>query len=108
MSVIRSSRVEYKYINGALFCVVVGLVYFFLTISMIDVAAAGQVFFTGLNGRAMFNYPIDQNFIGIGIASFIPAYLVHCYEQNKQWIAISVVILANYYVAVYFGVRVKK
>lgn len=38
---------------------------------------------------------ISQNFIGIGIAAVIPAYLVYSYEAQRLWTSISIVILGS-------------
>jgi hypothetical protein len=73
----------------------IAICYYVLTISAIGIAAAGKVFWW-FQWKDNFDfYHIAQNFIGIGFAALIPAFLVHNYEPNKKWLSISIVILAS-------------
>ena len=84
-----------KNIKGALFSVVIGYVYFLLAIAMIGIAAAGKIFWWFEWQENFYFYHIAQNFIGIGLAAFIPTYIVHSYEQPRKWFVISGVILSS-------------
>ncbi|MGX9460941.1 hypothetical protein ACWXWU_06795 [Shewanella sp. A14] len=72
-------------------CISIG--YYALSIVAIGQSAAGNLLWR-LNSS---EYPLladfAQNFIGIGLAAFIPAFLVKSYEPARQWIAITIVIL---------------
>ncbi|MBB1427419.1 hypothetical protein H5181_13200 [Shewanella sp. SG44-2] len=72
-------------------CISIG--YYALSIVAIGQSAAGNLFWR-LNSS---EYPLlahlAQNFIGIGLAALIPAFLVKSYEAARQWIAITIVIL---------------
>ncbi|WP_137221121.1 hypothetical protein [Shewanella sp. MEBiC00475] len=72
-------------------CISIG--YYALSIMAIGQSAAGNLLWR-LNSS---EYPLlahlAQNFIGIGLAAFIPAFLVKSYEPARQWIAITIVIL---------------
>ena len=90
-----------KYIKGVLFSLILGYIYFILTIAAIgivaatDIAAVGKIFWW-FDWQDNFHFHhIALNFIGIGIASLIPAYLVHSYEQDIKWIVILVVVLSS-------------
>jgi hypothetical protein len=84
-----------KYIKGALFSVVIGYIYFLLTIAMIGIAAANKIFWWFEWQDSFHFYHIAQNFIGIGLAALIPTYIVYSYGQPRKWIGISAVILSS-------------
>ena len=73
----------------------IAICYYALTISALGIAAAGKVFWWFTWDTHFHYYFIAQNFIGIGLAALIPAYLVHSYEPNKKWLSIAIVILAS-------------
>ncbi|MEW6997442.1 hypothetical protein AADZ86_07045 [Colwelliaceae bacterium BS250] len=84
-----------SYLKLVLLSICIATFYYALTISAIGIAAAGKVFWW-LQWKDNFHfYHIAQNFIGIGLAALIPAFLVHSYEPNKKWLSISIVILAS-------------
>ena len=69
--------------------------YYALTISAIGIAAAGKIFWWFQWKDNFHFYHIAQNFIGIGLAALIPAYLVHSYESDKSWVSIGIVIFLS-------------
>jgi hypothetical protein len=73
----------------------IAIFYYVLTISAIGIAAANGIFWWSEWPYNPHLVHIGQNFIGIGLASLIPAYLVHSYEPDKKWLSISIVILAS-------------
>ncbi|MCQ8877084.1 hypothetical protein NQT69_03400 [Pseudoalteromonas shioyasakiensis] len=73
----------------------IAICYYSLTISAIGIAAAGKIFWWFQWQEDFSFYHIAQNFIGIGFAALIPAFLIHSYEPNKKWLSISIVILAS-------------
>jgi hypothetical protein len=73
----------------------IAICYCALTISAIGVAAADKVFWWFQWKEYFLFYHIAQNFIGIGLAALIPAFLVHSYEPNKKWLSLSIVIFAS-------------
>jgi hypothetical protein len=81
--------------KGALFSVVIGYIYYLLAIAMIGAAAAGKIFWWFEWQDNFHFYHIAQNLIGIGLASLIPAYLVHSYEYSNKWLVILAVILCS-------------
>ena len=84
-----------KYLKLTLLSMCIATCYYMLTIAAIGIAAAGKIFWW-LEWKDNFHfYHIAQNFIGIGLAALIPAFLVHSYEPNKKWLTICVVILAS-------------
>ncbi len=66
-----------------------------MTISALGIAAAGKIFWWFQWSENFHVYHVAQNFIGIGLAALIPAFLVHNYEPSKKWLSISIVILAS-------------
>ena len=84
-----------NYIKLALLSMCIATCYYFLTIAAIGIAAANGIFWWVEWPYNSHLVHIGQNFIGIGLASLIPAYLVHSYEPHKKWLSISIVILAS-------------
>lgn len=84
-----------SYLKLVLISMCIGTCYYALTISAIGIAAAGNIFWWFQWKDNFHFYHIAQNFIGIGLAALIPAFLVYSYEPNKKWLSISIVILAS-------------
>jgi uncharacterized membrane protein len=84
-----------NYLKLVLLSLCIATCYYALTISAIGIAAAGKVFWWFEWKDNFHFYHIAQNFIGIGLAALIPAFLVHSYEPSKKWLSISLVILAS-------------
>ncbi|WP_189403609.1 hypothetical protein [Alteromonas halophila] len=84
-----------NYLKLLLLSMCISLSYYALTVTAIGIAAAGNIFWWYQPTEHFHFYHVAQNFVGIGIAALIPAYLVHCYEFQKRWISISVVILGS-------------
>lgn len=84
-----------NYLKLVLLSMCIAICYYALTISAIGIAAAGKVFWWFQWKENYHFYHIAQNFIGIGLAALIPAFLVHSYEPNKKWLSISIVILTS-------------
>lgn len=83
------------YLKLVLLSLCIATCYYALTISAIGIAAVGKVFWWFEWKDHFHFYHIAQNFIGIGLAALIPAFLVHSYEPSKKWLSISLVILAS-------------
>ena len=73
-------------------CLSIG--YYALTIVAIGQSAAGNLLWRFNSSDYPMLAHLAQNFVGIGLAAFIPAFLVRSYEPARQWIAIIMVILA--------------
>jgi hypothetical protein len=84
-----------KYIKMTFFSLILGYIYYILTIAMMGIAAANRIFWWVEWPYNLHLLHIGQNFIGIGLASLIPAYLVHSYEHDNKWIVIIAVILSS-------------
>lgn len=84
-----------NYIKVILLSMCISFLYYALTISAIGIAAAGKVFWWFQWEENLLFYHITQNFIGIGLAALIPAFLIHSYEPNKKWLSLSIVIFAS-------------
>lgn len=84
-----------NYIKVILLSMCISFLYYALTISAIGIAAAGKVFWWFQWEENLLFYHIAQNFIGIGLAALIPAFLIHSYEPNKKWLSLSIVIFAS-------------
>ncbi|QUN06732.1 hypothetical protein KDN34_04590 [Shewanella yunxiaonensis] len=78
-----------------LFSICIAASYYALTISAIGIAAAGKILWWFSPKEHFHLYHILQNFIGIGIAALIPAYLVYSYEPKRSWLSIAIVILGS-------------
>ncbi|MGI1999154.1 hypothetical protein [Shewanella frigidimarina] len=72
-------------------CICIG--YYALSIVAIGQSAAGNLLWRLNSSEFPLLSHLAQNFIGIGLASLIPAFLVKSYEVARQWIAITIVIL---------------
>ena len=84
-----------NYIRLVLLSMCIATCYYVLTIAAIGIAAANGIFWWVEWPYNPNLVHIGQNFIGIGLASLIPAYLIHSYEPDKKWLSISIVILAS-------------
>ena len=84
-----------NYIRLVLLSMCIATCYYVLTIAAIGIAAANLIFWWVEWPYNPHLVHIGQNFIGIGLASLIPAYLIHSYERDKKWLSISIVILAS-------------
>ena len=84
-----------NYLKCILLSLCIATCYYILTIAAAGIAAAGKVFWWFEWKDNFHFYHIAQNFVGIGLAAFIPAFLVHSYEPTKKWLSISLVILAS-------------
>ncbi|MBY6187140.1 hypothetical protein KUV89_10980 [Marinobacter hydrocarbonoclasticus] len=80
------------YLRALLLGLCLGVCYFVLNLQAIGIAAAGMVFWWFEPEAYSHLYHIGQNLVGIGLASLLPAYLVHSYEPQKKWLCIGVVI----------------
>ncbi|ESE40185.1 hypothetical protein [Shewanella decolorationis] len=78
-----------------LFSLCIAASYYALTISAIGIAAAGKIFWWFYPSENFHLYHISQNFVGIGIAALIPAYVVFCYEPRRLWTSVTIVILSS-------------
>ncbi|ABI71471.1 hypothetical protein [Shewanella frigidimarina] len=72
-------------------CISIG--YYALSIVAIGQSAAGNLLWRLNSSEFPLLSHLAQNFIGIGLAALIPAFLVKSYEAARQWIAITIVIL---------------
>ncbi|MFV7771053.1 hypothetical protein [Shewanella marisflavi] len=84
-----------SYLRLLLLSACIATCYYALTIAAIGIAAARKVFWW-LEWNNNFDfYHIAQNFIGIGLAALIPAYLISTYEPARKWLAIGLVIVLS-------------
>lgn len=73
----------------------IGVTYFALSIAAIGQSAAGNVFWWfNLSGYPTITH-LAQHFVGIGLVAFIPAFVIKSYEPSKQWLAVTIVVLAT-------------
>lgn len=84
-----------NFIRLVIFSLCVGIAYFALSIAAIGQSAAGNVFWWfNISGYPTITH-LAQNFVGIGLVAFIPAFVIKSYEPGKQWLAMTVVVLAT-------------
>ena len=84
-----------SYLKLILLSLCVATCYYALSIWAIGIAAADKIFWWFQWTDNFHFYHIAENFIGIGIAALIPAYLVNSYEPDNKTLTISIVILAT-------------
>lgn len=73
-------------------CISIG--YYALTIVAIGQSTAGNLLWWFNSSEYPMLAHLAQNFVGIGIAALIPAFIIRSYEPARQWIAITIMILA--------------
>lgn len=78
-----------------LLSICLAICYYALSIAAIGAAAAGKIFWWFQWQDNLHFYHIAQNFIGIGLAALLPAYLVHSYESDNKWLCIGLVIVLS-------------
>lgn len=79
------------YLRFILLSLCLAICYYAMAISTIGIAAGDQFWWQQWQNDNTF-YHIAQNVIGIGVAAFVPAFLVNSYEKSKKWLSITIII----------------
>jgi hypothetical protein len=84
-----------NFIKLILFSLCISIGYYALTILAIGQSAAGNLLWWLNSSQYPTAMHLAQNFVGIGLAALIPTFVVRSYEPARQWIAITIMIVAT-------------